>query len=101
RGPIAEKFAEAGVLLGDRADESRVGAHRSDLRPVAHDTGVLREVVPVLVGLEHELARVEAEEGFLESLPLRLDHAPGKARREYAPRHLGENAIVLELCERF
>src|ERR1700737_4844564 len=56
--------------------------------------------MPEVVGLEGQLGRLEAEECFLEAGPFVLDHVPGKAGREHALGHLGENAVVRELLQR-
>jgi hypothetical protein len=56
--------------------------------------------VPEVVGLEHQPLRIEAVKGLLEARPFVLDHAPGEAGAEHPLRHLGENAVVLQLAER-
>ena len=44
--------------------------------------------------------RLEAEKDLFEARPLRLDHAPDEAGREYALGHLGDDAVVAELAQR-
>ena len=98
--PIGEELAERAMLLRHIQDEARVLAHRGDLRAVADDAGVHRQLVPELVGLEREPRGLEAEKSLLESGPFRFDHAPGEPGREHPPGHFGEHAVVAELHQR-
>ena len=95
--PSSEEPAETAMLLRHILDETRIVAHRADLRAVADDARVLDERFPELVRLEREPRRLEAEKSGFKTRPLRFDDAPGEAGREYPLGHFRENAIIAEL----
>ena len=75
------------MLARDPVDESSVLPDGAYLLRVAHDAFVGSEVVPEVIRLEEQSFRLEAEEGFLETRPFLLDHAPHEPGGKDPLRH--------------
>ena len=66
------------MLVGNLRDEGGVGAHACDLRSVADDPCIARQLLPILVRLRQQAFRHKAQKGLLEPRPFGFDNGPGK-----------------------
>src|SRR5690606_6453225 len=71
--PVGEQMTEAALLLRHVQHELRVAWHALELAEMADQLRVLHQSFDMLAPHQHDLLRIEAEEGLLEGRPLGID----------------------------
>src|SRR5690606_5622048 len=92
--PVGEQMTEATLFLRHVQHELRVAWHALELAEMADQLRVLHQSFDMLAPHQHDLLRIEAEEGLLEGRPLGIDQTMLETGAKDSPADQREIAVV-------